>query len=257
MSRKLVLVAVSGLVLGVVLLGAAALVAGPELSKHDWNFGDWGGESCRSHLTERRGTRSLAWTGGDHVAINVPANVRYRRGEGEQVVIEGDEGLLPRVRVEDGRIRLDCRLRGGGERLTITLPGREFRSYALHGSGTLTLEDLDQPTLEVRIAGSGDVTASGRTERLEFDVAGSGEGRFANLDTGNVDIRIAGSGDAEVAPRDRLGVDIAGSGKVALTREPARIDTRIAGSGRIIHPDGSVTRASGFSRRSSDEDRNR
>ena len=258
MSKTLGMVAAGGLVLGAALLATAALVGGTELRNGDWSnfdWGNWDGRACDITLAGKRGTRTLDWNAGDDIAINLPANVRYARGQGEQIVLEGDESLLPRVYINDNDLEMDCRLRNArGQRLTITLPGQEFRRFAVHGSANMVLENLDQTELRIEIYGSGDVTASGRAERLDFDVAGSGRGRFGNLDAGTVDIDIAGSGDAEVAPRERLSVDIAGSGEVTLKTEPKTIDTSIAGSGRIIHPDGSTTRQNGLSRRSSKRD---
>ena len=77
-------------------------------------------------------------------------------------------------------------------------------------------------------------------------MAGSGDGHFEALDAASVTVNIAGSGDADVAPKDRLEVRVAGSGKVTLHSEPRQLETHIAGSGRIIHVDGSVTKKSGL-----------
>jgi hypothetical protein len=253
MANKLAVVAASGLVVGAICIASAAMIAGPDLANFDWN--NWDGEACDITLANRSGTRTLDWNAGDDIAINLPANVRYRRGQGEQIVIEGDTALLPHVQIDDNDLVMDCRMRNArSQRLSIILPGREFRRFAVHGSANMALEGLDQADLRIDIAGSGDVTASGRADRLDFDIAGSGQGRFGNLDAADVDIDVAGSGDAEVAPRQRLSVDIAGSGTVRLKTEPQTIDTRIAGSGRIIHVDGTVTRHNGLSRRSSKRD---
>jgi hypothetical protein len=255
MSKTLGIVAAGGMILGAVLLASAAMVGGTELRNFDWN--NWDGQGCNITPTGKRGTRMMDWNAGDDIAFNLPATVRYVRGQGDQIMIEGDETLVSRVHINDNDLELNCRLRNArGQRLTITLPGQEFRRFAVHGSANMVLEGLDQTELRVDIYGSGDVTASGRVERLDFDVAGSGQGRFGNLDAASVDIDVAGSGDVEVAPRESLSVDIAGSGKVTLKTEPKTIDTSIAGSGRIIHPDGSVTRRNGLSRGSSKRDDN-
>ncbi|MES2604870.1 MAG: head GIN domain-containing protein [Pseudomonadota bacterium] len=259
MPMKLGMVAAGGLVLGAMLLVSAAMVGGSELRNGNWanfDWGNWDGNACNITPAGKRGTRTLDWNAGDDIAINLPANVSYRRGQGEQIVIEGDTALLSHVQIDDNDLVLDCRLRNArSQRLNITLPGQEFRRFAVHGSANMVLEDLDQTELQIDISGSGDVTATGRAERLDFDVAGSGKGRFGNLDARDVNIDVAGSGDAEVAPRESLSVDIAGSGKVTLKTEPKTIDTSIAGSGRIIHVDGTVSRSSGLSRRSGDNDK--
>ena len=254
MSKKLTIVAASGIVIGLVLLATAALVGGQELRRQNWDIGAlWGEERCGVTLANRRGSRSLAWNGGDHVGIRVPADVRYRRGQGEQVVIEGDEALLPLIEIENGRIQMNCRMRNMG-RLDITLPGRDFRDYDLAGSVSLMLEGVDQPRLNFDIAGSVDVTATGRVDELDLDAAGSSEGHFGALEANVVTIDLAGSSEVEVAPRERLSVDAAGSTEVTLRTEPRTIDMDIAGSGRIVHADGTVTRASGFSSRHIERD---
>jgi hypothetical protein len=255
MSKKLAIVAVSGIVIGAVLLGTAALVGGQELRRRNFDFGDLFSdrESCGVTLAHRRGSRNLDWSDGDSIGIRLPADVRYRRGQGEQVVIEGDQALLPLIEIDNGNIRLNCRMRNMG-RFTITLPGRDFRHYDLAGSVNLTMEGVDQPRLDFDMAGAIEITAAGRVDQLDLDTAGSGEGRFGDLEANIVTIDAAGSSDIEVAPRERLSVDAAGSTEVTLRTEPRTIDMDIAGSGRIIHPDGQVTRSSGFSSRHIERD---
>lgn len=249
MSKTLAVVAVSGIVIGAVLLGTAALVGGQELRRQNIDFGAfWDDERCDTVLAHRRGSRNLDWTGGDRMGISVPADVRYRRGQGAQVVIEGDEAVLKFIEIDNNRIRMSCRMRNMG-RLNITLPGRDFRSYDLAGSVNLELEGVDQPRLDFDMAGAVEVKASGRVDELDLDAAGSSEGRFGDLTARVVNIDMAGSSDIEVNASEHITVDAAGSSEIRLRTEPKRIDMDIAGSGRIIHPDGTVTRASGFSSR--------
>lgn len=255
MSAKLGWIAVGGIAIGTVCFGVAMAVGGRSVLDHlnDFDFGGWDGPRCQVSPSGTDGSRELAWNGGDRVSIDIPANVTYRRGQGDTVVVKGDSGIIGLVRVEDGQIRFDCHMRRFGRRLDITLPGRDFERYTINGASDMTLAGIDQPRLRIRINGSGDVTASGKAADLEYAVAGSGDGHFEALDADNVSISVAGSGDADVSPRQRLDVKIAGSGKVTLHSEPRQLETHIAGSGRIIHTDGSVTRKSGIS--SSDEHR--
>ncbi len=249
MSRKLGIIAAGGVGLGLVLLVSAAMVGGNELRNHDWDIGTlWGEPRCDVMLAGTRDSRALNWTGGERVRISLPANVRYVRGQGEQVIVEGDAALVKLVEINNDRIRMSCRMRNMG-RLDITLPGREFSDYDLAGSLDLTLENVDQARLSFDMAGSVRVTASGKVDELDLDAAGSSKGHFGALDAGSVDLDLAGSSVVEVAPREKLSVDAAGSTEVTLTTEPRTIDLSIAGSGRITHPDGTVTRANGFTSR--------
>jgi hypothetical protein len=99
----------------------------------------------------------------------------------------------------------------------------------------MNLNGIDQPDVKLAIAGSGDVTATGKTGKLDAAIAGSGKMHLGQLAAGDVDLHIAGSGNTEIAPSGDLNVHIAGSGKVHLITEPRHMETKIAGSGEIFH----------------------
>jgi hypothetical protein len=237
MLNKFAVVGISGLVVCVACLAAAAAIGGKELLDSGFDFGGFDRPRCDVDSSNQSGagSRSIAWNGGDKVEISLPANVHYRPGSGDQVVVTGDSAILPHVRVKDGNIKLDCR--GGRiDRLDVTLPGRAFRTFALAGSGSMTLNGIDQPDLKIRLAGSGDIVADGKTDNLDLKIAGSGDAKLGDLAANDVSLSLAGSSDVEVAPKGKLDVSIAGSGKVVLRTEPHDIETHIAGSGRIVHP---------------------
>jgi hypothetical protein len=220
-------------------------------------------------------TREIAWEDeGDDVTINVPATVTYRPGTGTTLIASGDPRALSHLRVTDeGEIEFDCRGLDVDE-LTLTLPGRPFSDFAMNGSGTLVLENLSQRELDIAVRGSGRILAGGTADEVDVEIAGSGEAEFngivarqieiaifgsgevlgtgtadtlevsiagsgdatlGGLNVGRVEVNIAGSGDATVAPRDQAEVNIAGSGDVSFVTQPQRLETNIAGSGKIVH----------------------
>ncbi len=233
MSKKLAIIAVSGLTLSAVCLGAAVSVGGAELFAA-LDFMDGHGPRCDFAHAGRIESRALDWNGDDKVRIALPANVHFRQGSGTQVIVKGDGAALSHIQVTDGTIRMDCRDRSLG-RFDITLPGRAFRQFAIAGSGSLALENVDVPDLKLRVAGSGEITGQGRAANLSVAIAGSGEARLGGLAADSATLRMAGSGDAQIAARDTLKVSIAGSGKVRLVTEPKHLETHIAGSGEILH----------------------
>jgi len=242
----------------VVCLSAAAVVTAQHWSQKDWDglrtaFG--GLDACKPVPGATATAIDLAWTSDDdRLTISLPGEAHYQPGSGDRLSARGDPNLLAHLRIRHHRVELDC---NGGFRfgkLDVTLPGRAFRSFTVAGSGKLDLQQIDQPSLDLtiagsgiikvngktdrlkaKIAGSGTIDASGQTDRVELAIAGSGDAKFARLVAKTADVNIAGSGDAEIAPVDAADVKIAGSGDVRLFSEPKQLDTKIFGSGRILH----------------------
>jgi hypothetical protein len=242
MRTKLAMIALSSFTIAAVCLGGAFALDAGKLKESFISFGDSDSPRCDLSLTGQQATRNLAWDGKDTVGVAVPANIHYRRGQGDQVVVSGDSALVPHVEVVDGAVRLNCRIRSlKGTRLEVTLPGREFKGFSIAGVGDMTLENIDQPDLTINVAGAGNVTASGSVKSLELQVAGASDDKLEGLMADRVAVHIAGASNIDVTPKDDLKANIVGSGTVTLHAEPKSIETHIIGSGRIIHPDGSVS----------------
>lgn len=249
MLNKFVVVGISGLVVCGVCMAAAAAIGGQalrDLVLQNRNFengvfdirilDDIGFRPrCAFGESGKQASRELPWTGGDRVNIALPANIHYKRGSGEAVVVRGDSAALDHVRITHGDvIELDCRGAADGE-LDITLPGRDFRSFAIAGDGKMVLENIDQPELHLLMGGSTEITASGKTEKLDVKMGGSNTARLGGLQTGDARLDMGGSNDAEVSAKGDLTVNLGGDGTVQLKVEPRHLNTHIAGSGRIVH----------------------
>ncbi|HEX4272789.1 MAG TPA: head GIN domain-containing protein [Rhizomicrobium sp.] len=279
--RKLAVIAVTGLGICAVCLASAAVVEAPHWGQKDWDslrtaFG--GLDSCKPVPGATATTRELAWTSDeDKMTISLPGEAHYQPGTGNAVTATGDPSLLAHLRIHEHTIDLDCE---GGSRLgklDVTLPGRTFRSFTVAGSGKMDLKNIEQPSLNLtiagsgtigvgakidrlkaKIAGSGTIVATGQAEDVDLTIAGSGDARLGELAAKRADINIAGSGNAEVAPTDSAKIKIAGSGDVRLVTEPKDLDTKIFGSGRIMRgPSGKeITKGKGKDSDDDDDDDN-
>jgi len=244
MRTKLAIIAVSGFAISAVCLGGAFALGGNVAGNAVFDFGGFDQPRCDTmgQPTVTADTRSLAWEGEDRAAVALPANIHYRAGNGDKLIVKGDPEVVAHVRVRNGVVELDCHgghfNLGRDNRLDITLPGRAFKSFDLLGVGDMQLADLSQPDVKITLAGSGNIEASGKTDNLGVNIRGSGKITLGELVAKTADVSIAGSGTVEVAPQDALDVSIAGSGNIYLKNEPKKLQTSIAGSGRIVHPDG-------------------
>jgi hypothetical protein len=246
MIRTLLIIAAAGLVACVLSVGGFLAVGGIDAVRNgDFEFGP------EDHSHVRRGhhpdqgppaRRTLVWTGTDSLQVDLPGEVSFSQAATASVVVYGPRALVDQVVVENGRLRLA----DGGSwthhgmdqddlRVTITAPG--VRRFALNGSGRLEIDDYDQPDLELDVAGSGEVSVRGRTQRADLEIAGSGEADLDALTLTSARVSVAGSGDARLAPTAAAEVSIAGSGDVTLRRRPPSLSSSISGSGELNFED--------------------
>ena len=103
MIRTLLMIAVAGFLVSAVTLSVAVAITGPEAIVHGaWSFGPhgWGWRHHYREVDESRDdgpetSRDIAWTGGDHLVVSVPADVQYTQADGPaKLTVSGPAGAL-------------------------------------------------------------------------------------------------------------------------------------------------------------------
>ncbi len=243
MMKPLAVVALTSFAVSVVsFLGAGMMVA--TAAATPFSFGEILGlgsdrPRCVNELGEageQTTTREFAWNVEDEIRLDVSGVLRYRAGAGDSVEVRGPVYLLGHLEFDGENIHYDCSPRGRAQRIEIELASDNIRKFSIRGSGDMVLEDLNEERVEISIAGSGSVIATGEVGRLSLSIAGSGDADLGGLTVRDMEIAIAGSGDAIVSPLGSLEVSIAGSGDIEMLTNPADLDTSIMGSGRVTAP---------------------
>jgi len=103
----------------------------------------------------------------------------------------------------------------------------------IEGSGDVTLLDLQQAGLSLKIQGSGEIAVFGQVANLDVQIDGSGEVDASELVADRASLAIAGSGDIEVFVRSEVKARVAGSGDILVRGNPQFRDHSVAGSGKI------------------------
>ncbi|MDE3254056.1 MAG: DUF2807 domain-containing protein, partial [Bacteroidota bacterium] len=98
-------------------------------------------------------------------------------------------------------------------------------------SGDMQLE-INTPSLESEIAGSGTLTLTGETRDQRIQISGVGNYKAEDLKSENATVRIAGSGDVKVFAANTLDIRIAGVGSVYYKGDPT-IKQSVSGSGDV------------------------
>jgi putative autotransporter adhesin-like protein len=234
-SRFLGRIALVSLTVGVVSLALAYAFGGRDLARL-LEHGNFVVSSCdngdaKAGDSERR----MAWS-GDSIDVSLPGTVRYRAGEGSDIVVRGAPEIVRNVDVRGGHLVLTCRWHAASRDIEVALPGQTLRRVGISGAGNVEMEGLNQHELHLSISGSGDLRARGQVDQLTVRVAGSGNARLGELQAKRLKVEISGSGNVDAAPQDEANIRIAGSGNVRLLTRPNQLKTHIAGSGRVNQP---------------------
>ena len=230
--NKLVVIAVAGLGVSAVCIGVGSAIGG-----HVGSFGGWepfdGRPRCSRIPTAAATSRTLAWDAGDSVRLVVFSDARYAPGSDGMLHASGDPDVLAHLRVRNGTIDLDCRGWRDRDQIQLTLPGREFRKFAIAGRSDLMLEKMNQPSVKIDIAGTGTVRAEGKIDDVAIRIAGVGHADFGKVASLTAKAELAGVGSADIAPTDTATIKIAGPSTVNLHSNPKHLDTEIAGPGHL------------------------
>jgi hypothetical protein len=104
----------------------------------------------------------------------------------------------------------------------------------INGSGNFVGAGLAGAALQLGIAGSGNIKASGSVDTVNVVVAGSGDVDVVGIRAKSADIQIQGSGDVHAYASQSARVEISGSGDVRIKGAPLKRNVGRAGSGEVI-----------------------
>jgi hypothetical protein len=104
---------------------------------------------------------------------------------------------------------------------------------AIGGSGSILTGAIGGPA-DIAIGGSGDVSLASVDGTTDVAIGGSGSVRIEGGQAPSLDIAVAGSGDVVFGgTAGNLSASIAGSGDVTVTRVTGEVDRTILGSGQL------------------------
>ena len=246
MIRALLMIAGAGFVLAAGAFAAAVAIGGPEaVTRGGWNLmshadGHWGSRhgprSADDDSAGPQSHRTLAWTGGDSLDIDLPADVRFIQAPGPgSIEVTGVASAVDRVILKGDSLRFDHDgpRRWWRHKLHVVIRAPDVSHFDLSGASTLKIEDYKQDKLSVDVSGAAEVTAVGQADSIELDISGTGDVDLGGLKTRGAAVEISGAGSAIVAPTEWANLHISGMGDIRLLTRPAKLETDISGAGRI------------------------
>ncbi|MEO6708458.1 MAG: head GIN domain-containing protein [Planctomycetota bacterium] len=118
-----------------------------------------------------------------------------------------------------------------GPRATISVPA--FDCAVIEGSGDVDVTGVNGEKFEVRISGSGDLSARGKATNVSVAIEGSGDIDLGALESQQASVSIDGSGDARVRCSQSLTAAVNGSGDIDYLGSPAQTHIAVSGSGDV------------------------
>lgn len=192
--------------------------------------------------------------------IDVPAEIFIHVGEFPKISIQTHTNIIGKIdtRIHSNTLTIDSRpCIGSVKKLRIDLVVTDLNSISLNGSGNVKFKselktdyidvkvngsggvviDLFANYVDARINGSGSIIAKGTTKNLKVKINGSGDFKALDLQAFETSVKINGSGDAKVNSKNKLYVEISGSGSVKYKGASQKIKTNITGSGEVTKID--------------------
>ncbi len=198
------------------------------------NFG-----SCNSNAVRGSGnakTESRAVASFSKIDLTGAPDVEVTVGPATSVELTADDNLLPMIETTVSGETLKIGSKGSystslGVKVKITVPSLD--ALAISGSGNVHVKGLKTGEMEVKIAGSGNITLTGGVDRLRVHILGSGDVRATDLAAKDVQVSVTGSGDAAVRASEQLDARVTGSGSVRFAGNPPQVQKHVTGSGDI------------------------
>lgn len=235
MFRKLLIVFASGVILTIVAFSAAWVVGGDKF-RRDVNEGDfnWTIGDDDEAANSPQITRNFAIQPGARLAMDVPVQLVFTRGDKAEMVVTGPQKLVDRLTWENGRLAIKGDWHGRkGLKVRITAP--EIEGLDFDAPGDVTLTGLDQDSLTVNGNGALSLDASGKVRKLAVTTDGAGNLDFGKVDVQDATIRVNGAGNMVIGASGNVDVQINGIGNVTLVRKPANLKSEINGIGNVSH----------------------
>ena len=103
---------------------------------------------------------------------------------------------------------------------------------SIAGSGDINAE-VQTPKVKANIAGSGDMDLKGNAEKIELSIAGTGDFSSAALIANEAKVDIAGTGDATIFAHDLVDASVSGTGDVLYLGNPQHVSASVSGTGSV------------------------
>lgn len=231
MTKKLLIVFTSGIVLTLIAFGLAYATGGKELRSALSGDGDFNWTLGEDYKGPKK-DRAFAVDGGQTLIMEIPVELHFTRGDEARMVVSGPAEAVDSLVFENGRLALKDgkNLRHG---LDVTIVAPQLAGLDMEAPGDVTLSGLAQDQFRLTSAGAIDLDADGKVRAVSLRTDGAADIDLDQLQVEDATVRVNGAGDVSIAATGKVDVEINGVGAVTLRKKPASLRSAIHGVGTI------------------------
>jgi hypothetical protein len=176
----------------------------------------------------------------DKISVAGSMDVELVAGSEGNITVQAESNVMEYLEIETSGDKLSIGVKNGINLSTrkgifIKIPVEEIEHLDLAGSGDISSDlTLKSSSMQISIAGSGDIKLTTESKDLKLNVAGSGDMKLSGR-TENLRASVAGSGDISAygLKANNVNASIAGSGDVAVFCNGGSLRASIVGSGDL------------------------
>ncbi|MCJ2187495.1 GIN domain-containing protein [Novosphingobium beihaiensis] len=231
MLRKLLIVFVSGAILSIVAFSAAWFTGGKTTwdGEHEWN---WSFGDDEDHGPRK--SRDFTVVSGSRIAMEIPVEMTFTRGEKAQMIVSGPASVVDRLVWKDGHLSVpgSVNMRHG---LKVKITAPEITGLDLDAPGDVTLTGLKQDQFALTAEGAVNLKADGAVRKISVKTEGASNISLRKLAVEDATVRMDGVGNLSIGATGVVDIEINGAGHATLVRKPRTLHSRINGLGSIDH----------------------
>jgi len=192
-----------------------------------------GAEQGSGYRTQQQRTLGQFHAIEDHAVCDLTVT----DGQPFNVVVEADENLFPQIitEIKDGTltINLDKSVTSNKPfRVLVSMP--KLDKVNCSGVGTITINNVSEPSLSVQQAGAGTVTVQGAADMVDLTLSGVGQADLKQLQAKAATVLLSGTGSAKVNALEMLTAEVSGIGKLTYSGNPPKLQKKVSGLGSIV-----------------------
>ncbi|MCJ2179884.1 GIN domain-containing protein [Novosphingobium album (ex Hu et al. 2023)] len=234
MFRKLLIVFASGVILSIVAFSTAWVVGGDSLKKTFTEGDGWSWTIGDDEDQGPRKSRSFTVDPGAQLAMEIPVELSFTRGDKAEMVVSGPANVVDRLVWENGHLSVpgNVHMRHG---LKVRITAPEITGLDLDAPGDVTLTGLQQDRFTLKSEGAVNLEADGKVRKVFVTTEGAGNIDLEKLAVEDATVRMDGVGNVTIGASGLVDVEINGAGHVSLVRKPETLRSQINGIGSIDH----------------------